>query len=233
MDNHSGLKGTSSEPPPPPTVVWKRLVIMPDVSALTTEAPPAMLNLDDNYSSLDEAYIARSESITAGHSVKLRKKTLKNHFKICQISLSYPHSTLHNELSLLTKHSTDCPSHSPSWMPLLQSKSSISFYQLHYGTACSQYQFLCPGAAFWAREGTAAFLAASYCLASESLAGNSDSYGSDWSFYWDVLDEGWSLFSQGWITTSCLSWQDSLLGDLLLVSCCSIQFNDWNSWWPT
>jgi len=37
-----------------------------------------MLNLDDNYSSSDEAYIEPAGSITAGHSAKRRKKTHKN-----------------------------------------------------------------------------------------------------------------------------------------------------------
>ena len=60
-----------------PPVVQHRPVIIPDVSSLTTEAPPAMLNLDDNYSSLDEAYIEPAGSITAGHSAKRRKKMLK------------------------------------------------------------------------------------------------------------------------------------------------------------
>jgi hypothetical protein len=36
-----------------------------------------MLNLDDNYSSSDEAYIEPAGSITAGHSAKRRKKTLQ------------------------------------------------------------------------------------------------------------------------------------------------------------
>jgi len=36
-----------------------------------------MPNLDDNYSSSDEAYIEPAGSITAGHSAKQRKKTLK------------------------------------------------------------------------------------------------------------------------------------------------------------
>jgi len=57
MDDHSGLKHTSSQPPPPPTVVQHRPVIRADVSSTTTKAPPAMLNLDDNYTSSDEAYI--------------------------------------------------------------------------------------------------------------------------------------------------------------------------------
>jgi len=103
-------------------------------------------------------------------------------------------------------------------------------YQLHYGTACSQHQFLCPAAASWAREGAAAFLAASHCSGSLSLAGNSNSYGSDWSSSWEVLDEAWSLPSQGWITTSCLPWQDSLSGDPPLLWCFSIQFTNRNSW---
>jgi len=77
MDDHSSPKHTSSQPPPPPTVVQHRLVIIPDVSSPTTEAPPAMLNLGDNYSSSDEAYIEPAESITADHSAKRCKKTLK------------------------------------------------------------------------------------------------------------------------------------------------------------
>ena len=77
MDNHSGPQRTPSQPPPPPTVVQHRTVIVPDVSSLTTEAPPAMLNLDDNYSSSDEAYIEPARSITAGHSAKWHKKTLE------------------------------------------------------------------------------------------------------------------------------------------------------------
>ena len=36
-----------------------------------------MLNIDDNYSSSDEAYIEPAGSITADHSVKRHKKTLK------------------------------------------------------------------------------------------------------------------------------------------------------------
>jgi hypothetical protein len=36
-----------------------------------------MLNLDDNYSSIDEPYIEPAQSITAGHSATRRKKTLK------------------------------------------------------------------------------------------------------------------------------------------------------------
>ena len=55
------------------------------------------------------------------------RKQSKNRFKIGQIFLSFSHSTLYNQLSLLIKLGTDCPSHSPSWMPLLQFKSSLSF----------------------------------------------------------------------------------------------------------
>jgi len=77
MDNHSGSKRSSSQPPPPPTVVQHRPVIIPDVSSLTTEAPPAIINLDDNYSSLYKAYIEAAWSITAGHLARRCKKTLK------------------------------------------------------------------------------------------------------------------------------------------------------------
>jgi len=55
------------------------------------------------------------------------RKHSKNRFKICQIFLTFPHSTLYNQLSLLTKNGTDCPSHYLSWIPLLQFKSSILF----------------------------------------------------------------------------------------------------------
>ena len=74
MDNHSGPKCMSSQPPPPPTVVQHRPGIMPDVSSPTTKAPPAMLNLDDNYSSLDKVYIEPAGSITADHSAERHKK---------------------------------------------------------------------------------------------------------------------------------------------------------------
>jgi len=47
------------------------------VSSLTIEAQPAMLNLDMNYSSSDKAYIPPAGSITAGHSAKRHKKTLR------------------------------------------------------------------------------------------------------------------------------------------------------------
>ena len=77
MDNHSGPQCTSSQSPPPPPVVQVRPVIVPDVSSLTTEAPHAMLNLDDIYSTSDEAYSEPAGSITAGHSAKRCKKTLK------------------------------------------------------------------------------------------------------------------------------------------------------------
>ena len=69
MDNHSGPKYASSQPPPP-TVVPHRPVIVPDVSSFTTEAPPAMLNLDKDYSPADEAYIEPAGSTTADHSAK-------------------------------------------------------------------------------------------------------------------------------------------------------------------
>jgi hypothetical protein len=58
-------------------VVQHQPVIIPDVSSPTTEAPPAMLNLDDNYSSSDEAYIEPAGSITADHSAQRHKKILK------------------------------------------------------------------------------------------------------------------------------------------------------------
>jgi len=77
MDNHCGPTRTSSQPPPPPTVVQHRPVIVPDVSSLTTGAPPAMLNHDDNYNFSGEAYIEHAVSITAGHSAKRGKNTLK------------------------------------------------------------------------------------------------------------------------------------------------------------
>jgi hypothetical protein len=57
MDNHSGPKCTSSQTPPPPTVVQHCPGIIPDGSSLSTEAPPAILDLDDNNSSSDAAYI--------------------------------------------------------------------------------------------------------------------------------------------------------------------------------
>ena len=77
MVDHSGPKHSSSQLPPPPTVVQHRPVIIPDESSPITKAPPAMFNLDDNYSSSDEAYNEPTGSITANHSAKQRKKTLK------------------------------------------------------------------------------------------------------------------------------------------------------------
>jgi len=68
--------------------------------------------------------LGRSQLVTRPSGARKHTKT---RFKICQIFLCFPHSTLYNQLSLFTKHGTDCPSHSPSWMPLLQFKSSISF----------------------------------------------------------------------------------------------------------
>ena len=47
------------------------------MSSPTTEAPPAMLNLDDNYSSLDKEYIGPAVLIPADQSAKWRKNTLK------------------------------------------------------------------------------------------------------------------------------------------------------------
>jgi hypothetical protein len=55
-------------------VVQHQPVIIPDVSSSTTEAPPAMLSLDDNYSSSGKAYIELAGSITADHSAKRHKK---------------------------------------------------------------------------------------------------------------------------------------------------------------
>ena len=82
MDNHSGPKRTSSQPPPASTVVQHRLVIIPDVSSPATEAPPAIFNLNENYSSSVEAYLESAILITIDHSAKQHKKTLKNQFKI-------------------------------------------------------------------------------------------------------------------------------------------------------
>jgi len=77
MDDHCCPGCTSSEPPPPPTVVQHRPVIIPDASSPTTDAPSAMLNLDDSYSSSDKTYIEPAGSITADHLAKRLKKTLK------------------------------------------------------------------------------------------------------------------------------------------------------------
>jgi len=78
MDNHSSPMRTSSQSPPPPTVVQHQPAIIPDVSSPTTEASPKLLNLDDNYSCTDEAYIEPGRSITTDRSAKWYKKTIKN-----------------------------------------------------------------------------------------------------------------------------------------------------------
>jgi hypothetical protein len=57
-------------------VVQHQIVIMPDVSSPVAEAPPAMLNHDNNYSFLDEAYTQPAGLITTDHSAMLCKKTL-------------------------------------------------------------------------------------------------------------------------------------------------------------
>jgi len=77
MGDHSGPKCTSSQPPPPPTVVQHQPVIILDVSSPTTEAPPAILNLEDNYSSSGKVYFVPFGPIITNHSAKLRKKMLK------------------------------------------------------------------------------------------------------------------------------------------------------------
>jgi len=190
MDDHSGPKCTTSQPPPPPTVVQHRPGIIPDVSSPTNEAPLAILNLDDNYSSSEKAYIEAAGLITADHSARRHKKTLK---KPIQNLTDLPelHTFNHYDLlSPLTKNGTDCPSCFLCWMLLLQLKSSTLFYQLHYGIACSKHEFVCPAASSWAREGAAAFLAASNCPRGLSLATNSNSYESYWSSSWEILPEG-------------------------------------------
>jgi hypothetical protein len=78
MDNHSGRKCTSLQTLAPPTVVQHQPDIIPNVTSLTTEAPPSMLKLHINFSSSDEAYIDTAGWITAGHPEMLSKKTLKN-----------------------------------------------------------------------------------------------------------------------------------------------------------
>ena len=55
------------------------------------------------------------------------RKCSKIRCQISQIFLGFPHLTLYNQLSLLTEHGTDRPSHSLNWMPLIQFKSSISY----------------------------------------------------------------------------------------------------------
>ena len=78
MDNHSGQKCTSIQLPPPPTVALNRLVIIFPGPSPTAEAPTEMLNCDDNYSSSDKVYIEPVWSITADHSAKQCKKSVKN-----------------------------------------------------------------------------------------------------------------------------------------------------------
>jgi len=68
--------------------------------------------------------LGRSQSVTRPSSTR---KHRINQFKIPQMFLSFPHSTLYNKLSLLTNHGTNCPAHSLSWILLLHFKSSISF----------------------------------------------------------------------------------------------------------
>jgi hypothetical protein len=85
MDSHSGPKRTSSQPPPTPTVVQHLPVIVPDVFSLTTEAPPAMLNPDNNYSSSDQAYIEPAGSIIAGHLAKPPQNTQKTNSKFARL----------------------------------------------------------------------------------------------------------------------------------------------------
>jgi len=68
--------------------------------------------------------LGRSQLVTQPSGAR---KHSKNHCKICQMLLSFPHWTLYNRLSILNKHGTDCPSHSLSWILLLQFKPSISF----------------------------------------------------------------------------------------------------------
>jgi len=67
MDHHSGREHASLQPPPLNTVVQHRPVIVADVSSLTTKAPPVMLNLDDNNSSLNKTYIEPDWLNTADH----------------------------------------------------------------------------------------------------------------------------------------------------------------------
>jgi len=47
------------------------------VFSSSTEAPPALLNLDDYYSSSGKVYIESARSITADHSAQWHKKILK------------------------------------------------------------------------------------------------------------------------------------------------------------
>jgi len=77
MDDPTGPMRTSSWPPPPATVVQHQPGIIPDVSSPTTEAPPLMFNLDNNYSSWDEAYVEPTWSITANHSAQMCQNMLR------------------------------------------------------------------------------------------------------------------------------------------------------------
>jgi hypothetical protein len=77
MHNHSCPKCTTSQPPLRPTVVQHLPAILADVSSPNTKAAPTMLNLDNNYSCLDEAYIEPAGLITTGHWAKWRKKMLQ------------------------------------------------------------------------------------------------------------------------------------------------------------
>jgi len=182
MDDHSGPKRTSSQPPPPPpTVVQHRPDIIADVSSPTTEAPPAMLNLDDNYSSSDEAYIEPAGSITPDHSAKWHKKTLK---KPIQNFTDLPELPTFDPLQpIIHPHKAwnRLPISFSELDAITPIQCSNSFLPTPLWTACSLHHFLCPAADSWAREGAAEFLAASYCSGALSLAGNSNSYGSYWS----------------------------------------------------
>jgi hypothetical protein len=48
-----------------------------DVSSTTTEASPAVLNLDDNYSFSNEVYIKPAESIKTNYSAKQHNNSMK------------------------------------------------------------------------------------------------------------------------------------------------------------
>jgi len=77
VGDHSDSKCTMSHPSPPPVVIQHWPVIISDVSLPTTEAPPAMLNLVNNYCSWDKAYIEQAWLITTYHSATLRKRIIK------------------------------------------------------------------------------------------------------------------------------------------------------------
>jgi len=140
MGNHSGLKCTSSQPPPPPTVVQHQPVIIPDGSSRTTEAPPAMFNLVDNYSALDKAYIEPARQITTDHSAKLPKKTLK---KPIQNSTDHPELPTFDPLQPLVpfQKSVKPIAHLILRAGCHYSNSNLQCLscQLHYGTTCSQH----------------------------------------------------------------------------------------------